>query len=211
MRNVPVLRRPARLVVVVGTGTEIGKTWVSAKLLQHARSQDRRVAARKPVQSFDPDSSALTDAEQLAEASGESAEVVCPPHRWYPVAMAPPMAADRLNRPPILLDALLEEMQWPEGVDLGLIETAGGLRSPMAHDGDCRDLVRRIAPDEVLLVADAGLGTINAVRLATEALSFTKVTVLLNRFDATNELHGLNRQWLEIRDCLHVIVKPEDF
>jgi dethiobiotin synthetase len=204
----PSVDRPARLVVVVGTGTEVGKTWSSSQLLRHARSRNLRVAARKPVQSFEAGSTAPTDADLLAEASGETPESVCPRHRWYPVAMAPPMAAEVLKKPVLLLDALIEEIRWPAGIDLGLIETAGGLRSPMAHDGDSRDLVRRIEPDEVLLVADAGLGTINAVRLATEALSFAKVTTLLNRFDAENELHRRNRDWLEVRDCLRVIVDP---
>jgi dethiobiotin synthetase len=207
----PSADRPARLVVVVGTGTDVGKTWASAQLLRHARNRNLRVAARKPVQSFDPDSSAPTDAEQLADASEETAEAVCPAHRWYPIAMAPPMSADILNRPPILLDALVAEIEWPAGIDLGLVETAGGLRSPIAHDGDSLDLVRRLAPDDVILVADAGLGTINAVRLTTQALSFAKVTVLLNRFDATSELHRRNRQWLELRDGLRIIVDPSAF
>ena len=207
----PAADRLARLVVVVGTGTEVGKTWVSAKLLLHARSQQLRVAARKPAQSFEPQSTAPTDAELLADASGEAAETVCPPHRWYPIAMAPPIAAELLNRPPLLLDRLIAEMQWPPGIDLGVIETAGGLRSPIAHDGDCRDLVRRVAPDEVLLVADAGLGTINAVRLVIESLAFAKVTVLLNRFDATNVLHARNREWLQVRDGLRVIVDATEF
>jgi dethiobiotin synthetase len=200
--------RPSRLIVVVGTGTEVGKTWSSSKLLRHARGQHLKVAARKPVQSFDPGSDAPTDAAQLADATGENIETVCPRHRWYPVAMAPPMAAEALNRPLLLLDALIEEIHWPAGIDLGLVETAGGLRSPIAHDGDSRDLVRRLEPDEVLLVADAGLGTINAVRLAMESLSFVKVTALLNRFDADNELHRRNREWLEVRDRLRVIVDP---
>ncbi|MET0497779.1 MAG: dethiobiotin synthase [Steroidobacteraceae bacterium] len=207
----PAADRPARLVVVIGTGTEVGKTWVSSKLLLQARKQQLRVAARKPAQSFDPHSTAPTDAELLADASGEAAEAVCPPHRWYPIAMAPPIAAELLNRPPLLLDALLAEIQWPAGTDLGLIETAGGLRSPIAHDGDCRDLVRRVAPDEVLLVADAGLGTINAVRLVIESLAFAKVTVFLNRFDAQSVLHARNREWLETRDGLRVIVDAGDF
>jgi len=125
--------------------------------------------------------------------------------------MAPPMAAEILNKPVLLLDALLEEIRWAPGTHLGLIETAGGLRSPIAHDGDSRDLVRRVEPDEVLLVADAGLGTINAVRLAIESLSFAKVTTLLNRFDPDNELHRRNRDWLEVRDCLRVIVDPRAF
>ena len=51
------------------------------------------------------------------------------------------------------------------------METAGGVRSPQADDGDAVDLVRLLAPDLVVLVADAGLGTINAVRLCVDALA----------------------------------------
>lgn len=197
--------RPARLIVVVGTGTEVGKTWASTKLLSHARSRKLRVAARKPVQSFSLDSHAPTDADQLAVATGESVDEICPLHRWYPVAMAPPMAADKLGHAPLLLDALIAEIQWLPGIDVGLIETAGGVCSPISHDADCSELARRVEPDDVLLVADAGLGTINAVRLAVQALQSANVTVLLNRFDADNELHCLNRQWLQVRDGLRII------
>lgn len=47
--------RPQRLIVVVGTRTEVGKTWVTARLLRDLRASGRHVAARKPVQSFDPE------------------------------------------------------------------------------------------------------------------------------------------------------------
>jgi dethiobiotin synthetase len=197
--------RPARLIAVMGTATDIGKTWASAALLMHARACQWRVAARKPAQSFDPASSAPTDAKTLAAASGDNAENVCLPHRWYPLAMAPPMAADRLQRPPLLLKELLAELSWPKDVRLGLVETAGGVRSPLAHDADCSEFARCLAPDDILLVADAGLGTINSVRLAMQVLSFAAVTVLLNRFDASDELHQLNRDWLASRDQLRVI------
>ena len=41
-----------------------------------------------------------TDAELLAAASGQAPWDVCPAHRWYPAAMAPPMAAEaRAGRP----------------------------------------------------------------------------------------------------------------
>lgn len=200
--------RPARLVVIVGTATEVGKTWAAVRLLKAARTRGLRVAVRKPVQSFDPDDSHATDAAQLAEASGEAVEVVCPRHRWYPAAMAPPMAADRLHRPSLLLKELLAEISWPAATDLGLVETVGGVYSPLTHDADSRDLAARVAPDDVLLVADAGLGAINAVRLAVAAMTATTMTVLLNRFDADNDLHRRNRHWLETRDRLRVIVDP---
>ena len=191
------MTRPSRLVVVAGTGTEVGKTWVTAALVRDLRSRDLRAAARKPAQSFAPDDE-HTDADVLGEASGERADVVCPRPRWYEVPMAPPMAADALGRPPFTIAELVGELQWPDDVDVGFVETAGGVRSPLANDGDAVDLVAALRPDHVVLVADAGLGAINAVRLSYPPLAVLEaVTVYLNRYDGDDDLHRRNRAWLE--------------
>ena len=199
--------RPERLIAVVGTHTEVGKTWVGQQLLRTWRASGLSVAARKPVQSFDP-GSAPTDAELLASASGEDVHAVCPAHRWYARAMAPPMAADVLDRSRITLADLIDELAWPVSAQLGLVETVGGVLSPLAHDGSSLDLVRLLAPDDVLLVADASLGTINAIRLCMQVLASYRVHVLLNRYDSSNELHRLNAEWLRSRDELQVAVDP---
>ena len=64
------MTRPRRLVVIAGTGTEVGKTWVGCRVLELARKRGWKVAARKPAQSFGADQS--TDAELLSMATGES-------------------------------------------------------------------------------------------------------------------------------------------
>jgi dethiobiotin synthetase len=188
-------------IVVVGTGTEVGKTWVSAQLLRGLRAENVEVAARKLAQSFHPDDRS-TDAHVLARASGEDPDEVCPRHRWYPVAMAPPMAADALGRPAFTVDDLVAELVWPvPPPTFALLETAGGVRSPHATDGDAVTVLEAVQPDLVLLVADAGLGTINAVRLSLEAIDrgahVATPVVFLNRFDAGDELHRRNRAWLD--------------
>jgi dethiobiotin synthetase len=195
--------RPERLVTVVGTHTEVGKTWAGQQLLRNWRSQGLSVAARKPVQSFDP-GSAPTDAELLAAASAEDVHDVCPANRWYGRAMAPPMAADALSRPRITLAQLIAEIRWPARAHVGLVETVGGVLSPLAHDGSSLDLVRLLEPDDVLLVADANLGAINAIRLCMRVLPSCRVQVLLNRYDASNELHRLNAEWLRDQDGLTI-------
>jgi len=190
------MSRPRRLVAMAGTGTEVGKTWVGCQVLELARARGLRVAARKPAQSFEAAPNQPTDAELLAAATGEAPHTICPAHRWYAVPMAPPMAADVLGRERLSVGDLVAEIRWPNGVDLGCVEIAGGLRSPIAHDADNVELIERLAPDAVVLVADAGLGTINSVRLSLAALSGQRVHVYLNRFDAANELHARNRTWL---------------
>jgi dethiobiotin synthetase len=193
--------RPRRLIVVTGTATEIGKTWVAARLLRELRAEGFDVAARKPVQSFDPDD-AYTDAHLLGDATGEAATDVCPRHRWMPIPMAPPMAADALGRPQFTIAELAAEISWPlPSPQIAMVECVGGVRSPHAIDGDAISLVEELQPDLLLLVADAGLGTVNSVCLSLEAIDrgahVATPIVVLNRFDPTQDLHRRNRDWLE--------------
>jgi dethiobiotin synthetase len=186
---------------------------VAARLLTDLRAAGATVAARKPAQSFDPsDDPVARDAAVLGAATGEEPTVVCPPHRWYETPMAPPMAADVLGRPSFVIEDLLAELKWSEPpVDVGIVETAGGVRSPLAADGDCLDLCAALAPDGILLVADAGLGTINAVRLTVDRLVRLgpPIVVVLNRFDEAADLHRRNRAWLR-GDGLRTNVVPGD-
>ncbi|MDQ1398281.1 MAG: dethiobiotin synthetase [Acidimicrobiaceae bacterium] len=200
------MARPDRLVVVVGTGTGVGKTWVTARLIELCRAKGLRVAARKPAQSFA--AGEVTDAEILSGASGEKPDEVCRPHRWFDRPLAPPMAAEVLGLGAFSIADLAGELAWPEAVDLGFVEGAGGVRSPLAADGDAVDLIHELGPDVVVLVADPGLGTLNLVRLSVDALTGQPVVVYLNRFDDGDDLHRRNRQWLEMQNQLTIETDP---
>jgi dethiobiotin synthetase len=203
--------RPEVLVVVAGTGTEVGKTWVTCALASELRRQGAAVAARKLAQSFAAgERGEPTDAERLAAATGEALAEVCPPWRWYAKAMAPPMAAEFFGLPAFTLRELLDELRWPAGTRVGLVEEAGGIGSPQAGDGDGVDLVDLLRPDLVVLVARPGLGTLSDVRLASRALATADLLVYLNRFEAADELHLANRRWLRERLGLAVATSPAE-
>ena len=198
--------RPAALVFVAGTATDVGKTWWTAAVARELRARGVQVSARKPVQSG---SAQPTDADVLAGATGEDPETVCPPHRRYELAWAPPMAAAERGDPPYSVDDLAAEVTWPDGTRVGFVEGVGGPRSPLASDGDNVDLAGVLAPDLVVLVADAGLGTINAVRLSAAAFQHAPVVVALNRF-GNDVLHERNRAFLADHDRLDVVTKPSE-
>jgi len=97
--------------------------------------------------------------------------------------------------------------------------------SPQASDGDAIDLLRVLLPDIVILVADAGLGTINAVRLsmvpllrAVSELEAEPVTgrlgkpipivVVLDRFDEEHNVHQRNLKWLTSRNGFEIVTLP---
>jgi dethiobiotin synthetase len=117
------------------------------------------------------------------------------------------MAAAERGDPPYSVHDLVAETTWPEGVGVGLVEGVGGPRSPVAADGDNVDLARAFAPDLVVLVADAGLGTINAVRLSAVAFGRWPLVVALNRY-GDDALHERNRAFLAEHDGLDVVTAP---
>jgi dethiobiotin synthetase len=204
--------RPSRLVVVTGTGTDVGKTWWGAAVARLLLARGTAVTARKPVQSFAPEDPS-TDADVLAAATGEDPHAVCPPDRWIPTPLAPPMAAAALGHARFTIADLVAGIEWPARTAIGLVEGAGGARSPLADDGDTVDLIRALKPEEELVVAPAAHGTINAVRHTTGAIAAATrvpVTVALNRFDPTDDLHRANRDWLASRDGLTVVTDPDD-
>jgi dethiobiotin synthetase len=92
------------------------------------------------------------------------------------------------------------------------VELVGGPRSPLAPDGDGVDLTIRLQPDTVVLVADAGLGTINAVVLSSapfQELGLEPI-VLLNRYDPEDDLHRRNRAWLAEARGADVVTSAAD-
>jgi dethiobiotin synthetase len=201
---------PELTVVVCGTRTGIGKTWLSAALITGLRTRGMSVVARKPVQSFDP-SDVLTDADILAGASGEPTEVVCPWHRRYELPLSPPMACEKLGRPRYAIGELVSEMNLPtHGV--AVIEGVGGPRSPLAFDGDTVDLADALHANLVVLVADPGVGVINEARLSVPAFGGRRpVVVYLNRFSHKNEVHEDNLHWLRDHEGLEVITDLDDW
>ena len=199
------------LVFVAGTGTEVGKTWWRPRCC--ARLRQRRgcaVGARKPAQSFDA-GDGPTDADVLAAATGE------PPDDRVPAAplvracaMAPPMAADALGRHPFTDRRPGRRARaGPTALDVGLVEGAGGPRSPLADDGDTVDLARRSRP-----TSSCSSPTPDSAPSAPCACRSTPsrdapILVVLNRYDEDDVVQHGNRDWLRDRDGYDVVTGPE--
>ena len=129
------------------------------------------VRAHKPAQSFEPDAGP-TDADVLAAATGQRPDDVCPPHRWYET---PDGAADgrrgagmpALQRSPTSSARSRCAGRRRRACSSRARAGCGRRSPPTATPSTWR---RRSSPTVVLLVADAALGTINAVRLVGSAL-----------------------------------------
>ncbi|MCD0480964.1 dethiobiotin synthase [Streptacidiphilus sp. ASG 303] len=160
------------VLVVTGTGTEIGKTVTTAAVAALALDAGRRVAVLKPAQTGvapgDPG-----DVDEVARLAGP---VTRSELARYPEPLAPDTAARRCGLPPVGHREVAEEAaRLAAGHDLVLVEGAGGLLVRLDAAGHTladAALAMRAAglPAEVLAVAPAGLGTLNGAALTAEAL-----------------------------------------
>jgi dethiobiotin synthetase len=153
-------------LVVTGTGTDIGKTIVTAAIAALAADAGRSVRVVKPVQTGVADG-AESDVDVVRRLTGlaDVHELV-----RYAEPLAPASAARRQGAATVSIEVLAERIQSLGPVDLLLVEGAGGLLVQLDEDGGTIADVAHHLGANVLSVAAAGLGTLNAVALTAEAL-----------------------------------------
>ncbi|MGW2277342.1 dethiobiotin synthase [Streptomyces sp. NPDC001770] len=153
------------ILVVSGTGTEIGKTIVTAAV---AAVSAGRVAVLKPAQTgVAPGEHG--DAAEVARLAGGEVTVV--ELARYPEPLAPATAARRCGIAPVRPHEIADAAQkLATEHDLVLVEGAGGLLVRYDDAGATLADAARLLEAPVLLVAAAGLGTLNSTALTAEAL-----------------------------------------
>ncbi|MCP3820171.1 dethiobiotin synthase [Streptomyces sp. A3M-1-3] len=155
------------VVVVTGTGTEIGKTVVTAAVAATALAAGRSVAVLKPAQTgLEPGEPG--DAAEAARLAGPLTAVEL---ARFPEPLAPATAARRAGLAPVRPQDVAEAAEKLAAEhDLVLIEGAGGLLVRFDESGSTLADAARLLRAPVLVVAPAGLGTLNSTALTAEAL-----------------------------------------
>lgn len=156
------------ILVVTGTGTGVGKTVVTAALGALAVAAGRDVAVVKPAQTgVGPDQPG--DIDEVRRLVGES--LTCRELARYPDPLAPATAARRAGMVPVSpLVAAAAVRELAAHHDLVLVEGAGGLLVRFDDAGGTLADVAAALDAPVLVVAAAGLGTLNHTALTVDAL-----------------------------------------
>lgn len=166
---------------VTGSGTEIGKTFVTVALIHELRRRHRHVAALKPVASgFDPAKAAASDPGILLAALGEmptpAAFDLIAPWRFH-APLSPDMAARREGR---VLDfaALVGHSRQAIVAATGtlLIEGVGGVMVPLDEDHTVLDWIDTLRLP-ALVVTGSYLGAISHALTSLDALANRGLTV----------------------------------
>ncbi|MFO0611336.1 MAG: dethiobiotin synthase [Polyangiaceae bacterium] len=178
-------------ILVLGTGTGIGKTFVS-RCLVRARPE---VAGLKPIESG-------VSAEGLRAGRGEdgasigSARFLVPPAPYLFVEPVSPHLAAALEGRSIDVGILREWLSRVRVAESGeppralLVESAGGAFSPLSQDLFNADLATQLEVDRVVLVAPNRLGVLHDVAATLLALAVrvgrTPDCLILNECDAAD-------------------------
>lgn len=193
---------------VVGTGTGVGKTVVTAGLTGWLRDRGRDALAVKPCQTgYPPDD----DAAFVADACGTDAAATC--LRRLEPALAPEVAAE-VAEEHLSYDEIRSGVQTAVAAhDVALVEGIGGLRVPLAAGTEVVDLVADLGLPAVV-VARSGLGTLNHTGLTVDALRSRDVPVhgvVLNEYEGATTAERTNPAVLErMTDCPVWTLPPLD-
>ena len=161
-------------IFITATGTDIGKTYVTAALIRHLRQMGRLVDAIKPVVSgFDPEQAAASDPGILLHAlglpvTGQEIDRIAP---WrFRAALSPDLAAAREGRS-VDVDSVITFCQTAidQRQDILLIEGAGGVMVPLDGERTILDVMMTLQIP-LILVAGSYLGTISHTLTALDAL-----------------------------------------
>jgi dethiobiotin synthetase len=165
-------------IFVSGTGTDVGKTFLSAALIRYWRAAGHKVAAVKPVVSgFDPATAQASDPGVLLAALGYPITDIDAMSPWrFAAPLSPDMAAAREGRA-LDFDAIVEfSRHAAKSADRVLIEGVGGIMVPLDERHTVLDWMSALRLP-VLLVAGSYLGTISHTLTALRVLAQRNLTV----------------------------------
>ena len=165
-----------KALFVTGTGTDIGKTYVTGLIVKCLRDAGFAAGYYKAALSgaeVAADGTLLPgDALHVARVAELDAADVTVSY-VYRDAVSPHLAAQIEHRPMDFAKVAQDYRRAKERTDYLTVEGSGGIICPLRWDGDehvvLDDLAVRLGL-AALVVADAGLGTINAAVLTAEHL-----------------------------------------
>ena len=187
---------------VTGTGTDVGKTYVTGLIVKKLAQSGKKAAYYKAAMSGNerqPNGELIPNdalhVKTIAQIS-QPLKKMCP--YVYETAVSPHLAS-KMEGNPVELEQVLEKLDDLCGqYDYVTVEGSGGIVCPLRYDTQeifLKDLItaRKMG---CLIVAHAGLGTINAVVLTVEYMKSNQIPIqgiILNQYEQGNPLHEDNK------------------
>ena len=176
-------------LTILGTGTEVGKTYVACCIIESLVRNGIAVGAYKPVASGAP-SLEQSDGFKLWQASGHRGSLaeVTPQH--FTASFAPPIAAELENKQ-VSDKAIMDgALYWASRCEILVLEGAGGLMSPISWTMTNASLALELH-FPVVLVSENRLGVVNQVLttlVAARSIGLRVCSIVLN------DLHPITKE-----------------
>lgn len=205
-------------IFITATGTDIGKTYISALIVKKMREAGFNCGYYKPVLSgveisdgklIKSDCNYVIETAKIPTSADD-----CVTYRWEE-AVSPHLAAQRAGER-ICINKILEDYQKASHkYDYLLIEGAGGITCPLILSDKekylLKDLIKELGTN-ILIAADAGLGTINSILLTVEYAKANGIKIegiILNNYEPGNFMHQDNLKQVEYLTGIKVIATVE--
>ncbi|MDE6945092.1 MAG: dethiobiotin synthase [Lachnospiraceae bacterium] len=221
----------AKKIFITGTGTDVGKTFVTGLIVKKLKENGIKAAYYKAAMSGNEragEDVLLPGNERMKEGTllpGDALHVqtvsgieqpvgqMCP--YVYETAVSPHLAS-RIEGGPVALEEVVRGFEAVcSQYDFVTMEGSGGILCPLCFDEQklwLEDVVRELGLSS-LIVADAGLGTINSVVLTVEYMRAKGLPVkgiIFNRFHPGNRMEEDNLRMCEYRTKLPVLASVEE-
>lgn len=209
----------SKALFVTGTGTDTGKTYITGlivKKLQEARKNPAYYKAAMSGNERRPDGTLIPgDALAVQTMSGidQSLTSMCP--YVYEHAYSPHLAS-RLEGNPVVMEVVKHGFaDVAADYDYVTVEGSGGILCPICFDEakiQLEDVVKELRLSSIL-IADAGLGTINSVVLTAEYMKIHGLPlkgIIFNHYHPGDVMEDDNIFMCEHMTGLPTLAKVQD-
>lgn len=192
----------AKTIFITATGTDIGKTYISGLIAKHIKDKGLNIGYYKAALSGSNDikDSDAWYVKQQADLPDSYDEMVS---YTYKHAYSPHLAAQIEGNPPDIKIIKNAYKDISKKHDYMIVEGSGGIICPIRYDSNQKIFLEDIIKElniPSLIIADAGLGTINSTVLTIEYMRSKNLKingVILNRFEMANKMHEDNQKMVE--------------
>lgn len=201
-------------IFITATGTDVGKTYISALIVKKMRESGYNCGYYKPVLSgvrelggrlVESDPNYVVETAKIPTTADSCVSY------WWKEAVSPHLAAKRAGEEIDISRIKYDYVQACKKYDYLLIEGAGGITCPLRLENDEKYLLKDLIWElglSTIVVADAGLGTINSTLLTIDYARENGIEVegiVLNNYDSDNFMHWDNLQQVEYLTGVNVV------
>ena len=208
----------AKKIFITATGTDIGKTYVSALIVKSMRDAGLNCGYYKPVLSGVIEKNGKlveSDCNYVVKTANIPTNADDCVTYWWKEAVSPHLAAKRIGQEINISKIKADFEAKNKEYDYLLTEGAGGITCPLRlENGEkylLKDLIKELGTS-IIIVADAGLGTINSTLLTVEyarANGINIAGIILNNWNPNSFMQQDNLKQVEYLTGIKVVATVE--